>query len=298
MTLSTPPKVSECVRLLADRRRMPDAQAHRADETVLALVKEYSRHFAVVSGDQRSENDPFWYSLERVKNSTDSKRERCAISCLADTNATAALVKEIAFTDVPLNEDGSFASADLGAGTGVLSVGAAIAALRSGASEILLKIVDIESDLLTRAAETLSCIGNHVECEPHLGDIAQIPVYTRLDSKSVRYWISETISQGTPTVKIMGGRAFWIDQGDHHVDLDPFPFVVEHLTKTVPDLPEMLKQGRARMFPDIFTGQYRPGVGDALRLASSKSHQTHGPLGNVGRDFFRLNHDQIGGARW
>ncbi len=298
MTYTQPPKVSECVRILADRRRTPDAHAHKVDETILALVQSFSRHFAMVAGDQRAEKEPFWHALDRVKNRADSMREKCAISCLADTNATAALVKEIAFTPVPLNEDGSFVSVDLGAGTGVLSVGAAIAGLRSDAAEIILKIVDIESDLLERARKTLGCVGNHVEIESHVGDIAQRPVYTQFNPHRVRYWISETISQGTPQAKVIEGHVVWLEQGTHRAELDPYPYVIHHLTQMLPDLPELLAHGRSRLFPDLFTGQYHPGVHEALQLTSSKSHQQHGPLGTVGRDFFRLNYEQTGGARW
>jgi hypothetical protein len=290
---------SECVRLLADRRRMPDARAYKADETVLALVQGFSRHFADIAKDRHSPADPFWYRMDRVKNSMESKREQCAVACLADTNATAALVKEIAFTDVPLNEDGSFESVDLGAGTGILSVGAAIAGLRAGASRILLHLVDEEKGILDLANRTVGCIGNHVEHEIHADDIIEPFVYTaRFDPERVRFWISETISQGTPPMQIVHDRVIWLEPGTHRSDLDPFPHVVHQLTSTVTDFPELIREGRAVMFPDIINDRYRPGHHAALQLLSSKSHAQHGPLESVGKDFFRLNHDQSAASRW
>lgn len=285
MALSNPPKVSECVKVLADRRLTQGSDAYRVDETIMHLVRAYTRNFLRVSGcfDPKQ---PESHNLSRAKNAAGtSDRHKFAVKCLGDTIATAALVKELAFSESPLNEDNSFHSADLGSGTGVLSVGAAIAGLRAGASKVILNIVDCEDLTLEMAADTLHSVGNHVQCRPIYGDITELRTYDALDVPRVRMWISETISDGTPPLKIVKGKVIFTEVGTHRHDIDPFPQVVACLTKKVPELAELVTGGRVRMFPDIFNGLYQPGDKNVLRLLTSKSHSTHGPLGSVGYDF-------------
>lgn len=285
MALSNPPKVSECVKVLADRRLTSGPDAYRVDETIMHLVRAYTRNFLRVSGCFNPK-DPDWYGLSRAKNAAGtSDRHKFAVRCLGDTIATAALVKELAFSDPPINADDSFESADLGSGTGVLSVGAAIAGLRAGAKEVILNIIDCEDLTLEMATDTLHSVGNNVRCRPMFCDITDLRTYDALQIERVRLWMSETISDGTPPLKIVNGKVIFTEHGTHRHDIDPFPQVIECLTQKVPELSELVRGGRVRMFPDIFNGLYQPGDKNALRLLTSKSHSTHGPLASVGYDF-------------
>ena len=291
------PILEECVRQLADTEAMPDARSEKVDKAVMQLVQAYTRCFLHISGYVDDRRLP-GRGLLQAKNGADSARHKFALRCLGDVNSTAALIKELAFTDVPLNTDGSFESADLGAGTGVLSVGAAIAALRKGAERIILNIVDIEEPLLEAAAEALGSAGNAITCVPVSGDITERRPYDDIDVRRVRFWISETISDGTPPMILVGNRVIWTERGSHRWDIDPFPAVTDRLTERMPEFSELVQTGRARMFPDIFNDQFRPGNHNALRLPSSESHRTHGPLGTVGWDFIKHNLLSRASTRW
>lgn len=289
MPSSRLPKVADCIRQLADKRRTPDAHAHRSNETVLNLVRAYARHFAFVCG-QVKKYESVDDSLERCRHAfNENNRQGMAIRCLQDLNATAALVKELANTDVAVNDDASCHTVDLGAGTGVLSVGAAIAGIRSGAKQVILHVVDCESALLQKTTQALQSIGNHVQIISHDADIIEPDIYQKIDSSYVRFWISETISSGTPPVKIFRDRMIWPERGTYRHDVDPFPAVTNHLARYVPDFVECVQKGYTKFFPDCINGEYQPGAMNVLRLHSSHSHRTHGPLKTVGQDFHRLN---------
>lgn len=296
MPLSTLPAVAESVALLADVGRTPGPDAPHVDRAVMQLVQAYTRNFLLVSGCHRAGESPTQH-LQRAKGLGESARSRFAVRCLGDETATSAITKELAFADVPLNEDGSFESADLGCGTAVLSIGAAIAGLRAGAESVILNIVDCEDAMLEIAADTLDTVRNDVKIRPICGDITENPPYDSLDVTRIRQWITETISNGTPRLVVKNGKVIFTEPGTHRHDIDPFPQVVECLMKKVPELPELVTGGRVRMFPDIFNGLYQPGDKNVLRLLTSNSHSTHGPLASVGWDFRRYAtiHDD---SRW
>lgn len=187
--------------LLADPHAIRGPEDPAADTFVYALVEEYKhRLLGRIDKSYPHCDDP--HLAVRTQRQIETLRHRFALRCLKDVRSSAALVKEIAFADPPLNADDTFHAADLGTGTGVLAVGEAIAGLRSGARTAVLHMVDTERFLLNAAATSVATLDPRIQCRPQVADITEPSLYRDLPLNDIRFWVTETISQGLPPASL------------------------------------------------------------------------------------------------
>ncbi len=268
-----------CTRELANARKFPDHNAYKVNEMIVDLVTNYQTIFSELNANARKRLD----SKKRFSHDI-------ALGCLKDTAATAAIMKELIFTHVNLNDDGSYEAADLGSGTGILCLGAAIAGMRAGARSIVVHGVDHNEEHFISAYQTLKRAGNHLEFSMLKENLFHPSAFDLIEGEleNIRFWISETINSATPSVTIDDDETVSI-ASPYVRDVDPYPDVVKLLLQHVPDFVKDVRGGKTAFFPDVINGLYKPAEsGGTLQLLTSKSHAQHGPLNRIGRDFLKL----------
>ncbi len=217
------------------------------------------------------------------------------LHCLMDTAASAALFKEVAFTD-RFVAPGQFFGIDLGSGTGILTLATAIAGRRSGVQSYTVGL-DRETDSVRQSTEILSRLLSQREFIIQAADIRMPGLLNAVfNGLPLSLWVSETISVLTPSMKIQNGDLTRTGAPDDLHSLmvqvinnvmDPY---FEVLSSTMKDLPRFLgdvQQGVTAMFPNLVNEDYKPDEkrGGTLKLRTSSSPQTSLPLARVGREF-------------
>ncbi len=283
--------LADCTRALMNTRKFPDHNAHKVNEAIVELVMAYQGKFESTSCKTVARED-----------SRHKRGYEIAIGCLGDTAATAAVMKELIFTTVKLNDDGSYEAADLGMGTGILSLGAAIAGVRAGAASVIVHGVEHDGELCLKADEVLRSAGNDLEFSILKENILRSAAFDLIEAEleNIRFWVSETINSGTPAFTIYPDNT--ISQPWYVGDVDPYPDVVRQLLRHVPQFKKRVRDAEVAFFPDLINGYYKPHEkGGTLQLRTSKSHAKHARLNRVGKDFYKICEKKgcrYGGMRW
>ena len=225
----TPRKLAEEIRLVTEF-------------TVLGALGEYEE-----MGDVRANS---------------SMGDNYAVRCLYDLRQTAAIFKEIVFSD-RFEKRESFFGLDLGSGTGILTMAMVLAARRKGIRNIHCVGIERSSVAVELAAKVAERLGLAKEIKFVCDDMLKPNLIKKfVQSNPLSYWVSETISIAVPkfdpfapgfdlNLKSPRGRK-------SELRSDPF---VEVLKKTIdanPDFLENVKSGKTAMFPDMVSGLYMP----------------------------------------
>ena len=209
-----------------------------------------------------------------------------AVQCLADTQGTAALVKEIAFGNDGREVYGEFAVGDLGTGTGILFAAGLIGGLRRNAQSVFGCAIDSQANAVKNAERVLKKIPR-TKSTLMQGDITNLELYRIFAPPiRVRQWISETINTTTPSMEVSrtGIRSSDATTIRASRRIDPYMDVVHNLLH-LPQFYRDVEQRDADMFPNVITGDYQPdGNGGKLALKTSMNPALL-PLRNVGDEF-------------
>lgn len=216
------------------------------------------------------------------------------LDCLMDTPATAALFKEIAFSD-RFEKHGYFVGADFGSGTGILTLATAIAGRRSGSATPFTIGLDREEAAIKRSTEVLPGLINSKEVLMQLVNIRNPGLVTALfQDVPLSLWVSETISNHTPDMRISAGRLNYTKFDIYSqnmqattVALDPYYEILSNTLIERPSFEQDVQRARTAMFPNLLNGDYVPNgeKGGTLKLHSSPTPNTATPLAKVGFEF-------------
>jgi hypothetical protein len=211
-----------------------------------------------------------------------------AVRCLYDIRQTAAIFKEIVFSNA-FEKTKTFFGLDLGSGTGILAVAMVLAARRKGIREI--RSVGIERSFVAveRATKVAERLGLSKEIEFMCEDLLTPGLIEGLVSdRPLSFWVSETISIAVPkfdptipgfdlNMKLARGRKTELRS-------DPF---VEVLKKTIDADPKFLENVRTckvAMFPDMANGLYTPD-GNRSKIDLKTGLGNPLPLERLGQEF-------------
>jgi hypothetical protein len=262
--------VSSYVTELSDTEAHP-APSEAVKRLILGLVQRYAYE------DIRSVQPNY----SQLPNDTEM-REFLPRTCLYDLQSTAALIQELIFTAMPLNEDGSCEFADLGTGTGILALGSTIAAIRAKASHVTGHCIDRVATMLGNTQRFLEQAAPGVSFVVQEADLTKPEIYRSLPVDKIRAWTSETINASVGTLLITADGATWTGEALG----EPYPEILNLLLKHVPDCYDHVKTGRTLLFPDPINDRYRPhSHKQTLQLLTSNSHASHNRLNKVGADF-------------
>lgn len=230
------------------------------------------------------------------------------LDCLMDTASTAALFKEIAFNG-RFEKRGQFIGADFGSGTGILTLATAIAGRRSGAQAPFTMGLDREAESVRRSTEVLSRLLGPKEVMMSTADICSPNlIRTLFHGLPLSFLVSETVSDETPSMHIVGGNLEHSRQPDNlltagmrllNTALEPYFEVLDATMKERPGFLQDLRKGTTAMFPDFVNGDFVPDgrKGATLKLRTSPSPEVPMRLPNVGAEFYSYEQPVAESAR-
>jgi len=211
------------------------------------------------------------------------------VRCLADSRQTAAIFKEIAFTD-RFKANGRFTGVDWGSGTGILTLAMAIAARRRNVSERLSIGVDLREKAARHSRRVLKQALGSNEAQVICNDILKSRILPDLLKKHpIHFWVSETISRTTPPIDLerrdFGFTPREIMYRDkNEASDDPFPEFLGKTMNVIPDFLDRVRKGETAMFPDIANRLYYPYKQHSL-LTLRTGLKTPLKLHDIGREF-------------
>lgn len=184
------------------------------------------------------------------------------LRCLTDIRATAAIFKEIAFNG-EFGKAGRFVGVDLGAGTGILMVALVIAARRQGISEVFCAGAEIRELAVKKARVALRKTLGNSHILKHVDLMKENNLRSFLKKFPPRYWVSETISDTTPSLdpqrsdlgrpNLKTAYRVQIERAD-----DPFVELLSGTLEQIPDFSDRVAKGETAMFPNVVNGTYKP----------------------------------------
>lgn len=295
---------------LCDVQSFPHAGAPGLPAALMAFIQKYALEFFRTDVDvlrlwrdllRGGEFNPRIGEMLQARKDASGVPEMGAGGSLLDVRATAALVREIAFAEHGrLRESEPAFGADFGSGSNILTVAAAISAVRHKADSLL---VAYEMNLTSLANAQRICaeLDGHSSHGQEVGIIMKEADVSRSDpyvllresieqlGQPLRYWISETFNIGIPPYEVRDYDVRWVVQHEPRERellrfTDPFIQVVEQSCVHLPEFLKNVREGETFMFPDLVRGRIRFVIAEsALKI------QGHGeewiPFGNVGDDF-------------
>lgn len=223
-----------------------------------------------------------------------SRDDAPGLDCLMDTATTAALFKELVFTE-RFEKNGQFVGADFGSGTGILTLATAIAGRRSGAQRPFTIGLDREETSVKRSTELLSRLVMPQEVLMQAVDVRSPGLISALfQGLPISLWVSETISDLTPAMRITDGRLVYASCDDHALvvqvlnsAIEPYFEVLANTLTERPTFEKEVRMGRTAMFPNLVNGDYVPDEkkGGTLKLRSSPLPNKASPLSRLSFEF-------------
>lgn len=226
------------------------------------------------------------------------------LSCHGDIRKTAALFKEIAFSDAFLQGNPKrYTGLDLGSGTGILTLAALMMGRRLGIENVL--CIGIEQRGLSvsrsrQALKKLSC----KEVNIVQTDLMKEGLLERL-MRSPTAWVSETIlghtEHSTPRLDLeredLGLTDIERRKQLNQRKSDPFVLLLQKTIELMPEFAEKVRAGKIVMFPDVFNGLYRPNKHNStLRLRTGTDEPLK--LHEIGKEFEEYEELGLGVERW
>lgn len=236
------------------------------------------------------------------------KSDLMALQCLADVRSTAAIFKEVAFSD-RFQKEGNYLGIDLGSGTGILSLAMGIAARRAEVVDTLIVGLEIQEKAVVRSRRALERILGNREVLIRNANVLSRGLFHQFEGLPLHAWVSETISIGTPPLGLNGDKLTVLESSKRSRQesmeivsmsrgTDPFVDILANTLSERPQIVNDVKEGRTAMFPDFFNGNYMPDHEAStlkLRTAKDKRHQL---ISHVGREFGDYEDLGLSHRRW
>lgn len=293
--------LSERFARLADAERYPDSHSDGVNTEIAGFVVRYaSAYFNEGSIDllrkfrRFGAGDESTYKevMDCLGHGKEDAEQAMALACLLDVHTSAALFREIAFAKQRSKPNETTVGADFGSGTGILTVAAAVAAVRNGVKATIYGF-EKNPTLIARSQMTIdsmtSDLSSHgIDVCIESADIINDEPYRRIVSTGLplRYWISETFNRGIPSPTVQEGKLVWPEYFAKfkklaHLLSDPFVDVVQQSVKHFPNLIEDVQNGRTVAFPDFVRGGLESNRHSArLRIAGTLRN-----FSDIGTDF-------------
>jgi hypothetical protein len=294
---------------LSDPDSFPNHASPQVDDMVMGLVTRFTRDYLGIAPEVNQEETECRintmmriieegnreFLMQCLSGNPESDSDIFAVSCLLDTHATAALVKELIFEDrFECHDDHANVGVDLGSGTGILGAAMAIAMQRKKLRDQYIVLWESSERALTRSRIVLHMMSQALKIKTISEDLRKPDHYRlfREECKAI-FFVSETISTSTPAIEhISRNEVRW--RNDERAFLnellcgttDPFPSVLSNLVRETEQFFDRVRSGQTALFPNVITGDYIPGKSAPLRLRTS-SDPVHQPLNEIGRDFGR-----------
>jgi hypothetical protein len=236
--------------------------------------------------------------------------ETDSLRCIADTQSTAALVKEIIF-NTRFKTDEAYLGMDLGSGSGILTLASVIAGRRRRVKAFTLG-VEIHRGACSNSRSALrKTLGNETEWAISNDDAVTCDEWKRFPG-SPSQWISETFSRTTRPLRVKNGKvvygdsramrdprlreAFeWLDA--KKATIDPFTHLLEKTLKANPDFESDVRKGKTAMFPDVINGLFVTSPKGARLKLETSNVAVHQSLPQIGSEF--SDYEVLGlGGRW
>ncbi len=305
---------------LTDPELQFDSHREQVNELVLNLVIKYlakylniqSKSIAEVRAKIKSAIDESYEENKRLKPALGSNAENIhgfnqgvdayPLQCHGDIRKTAAIFKEIAFSDKFREGDvpNEFYGLDFGSGTGVLTLAMAIMARRLGSESV--RCIGVEQRELTvkRARNAIKkIVGKDVSFVR--SDIFSNGKLEDLLARQPHAWVSETIQSGTPELDLdirgfgLGGKEK--RQQSKMRYSDPFVLLLHATMSKMPDFRRLVESGEIFMFPNVFNELYTPNYNHSmLRLRTGPDERLLLP--RAGKEFEEYEDLDVSGNRW